>query len=314
MTSPAPCPSCGQPRATRYCGHCGERAVEPDELSFGRVFRALTEEILPGFEADTDQPVRRIGGRVLRTVYTLFRFPGQLTSDYIAGKRQPYMKPVQVYLVISVLFFLLGGTYFRYSLGEYEYIPIVGNLPLELVDSAVATGRIADPSTGVTRSITREEYTEQFNERLQGQKKTMIAVLIPIFALGLLPLYRRRRYGEHLTFSVHFFAALLLFMVLIIPVVFFGLAMLARGVIAVMPGSRAALQAAFASEGMVVLLIYGPMLWYLVVALRCVYGGRTFKTLIYGLLLVFWHLFLIVIVFRDGLFFTTYYSLKWFGE
>jgi hypothetical protein len=132
--------------------------------------------------------------------------------------------------------------------------------------------------------------------------------------LGLLPLYRRRRYGEHLTFSVHFFAALLLFMVLIIPVVFFGLAMLARGVIAVMPGSRTALQAAFASEGMVVLLIYGPMLWYLVVALRRVYGGRTFKTLIYGLLLVFWHLFLIVIVFRDGLFFTTYYSLKWFGE
>jgi hypothetical protein len=314
VTSPPTCPSCGQPRTTRYCGSCGERAVEPDELSFGRFFRALAEEIVPGFEADSDQPFKRIGGRVYRTVYELIRHPGRLTADYIAGKRRPYMKPVQVYVVISLLFFVLGNNYFQYDLGEYdEYVFIFEELPARMVDAAVARGRVADQTTGAVRPMTRAEYTERFNERLTGQKKAMIAVTIPIFALGLVPLFRRRRYGEQLVFSVHYFAALLLFMVVIVRIVFFVLLLFARGLIALIPRVEAPLQSAFSSEFMVVLFIYGPMLWYLRVALKRVYGGGKLVTWGYAFLLTLWHIFLIVIVFRIGLFFTTFYSLEWFG-
>ncbi|HEY0305220.1 MAG TPA: DUF3667 domain-containing protein [Longimicrobiales bacterium] len=87
---------------------------------------ALGEELLPGFEADEGPAVKRMGGRVYRTVYTLFRHPGRLTADYIVGRRRPYLKPVQVFLTISVLFFLFGHNYFRFTLGEYEQVPVFG--------------------------------------------------------------------------------------------------------------------------------------------------------------------------------------------
>ena len=114
---------------SRFCGTCGERAIDPDELSVRRFVRVLAAELVPGLDGEEDQPVQRMGGRIYRTVYTLFRHPGQLTADYIAGRRRLYLKPIQVFLTISVMFFLFGHNYFQYDLGEYEYIPVFGETP-----------------------------------------------------------------------------------------------------------------------------------------------------------------------------------------
>jgi hypothetical protein len=299
VTSPT-CPSCGQPRVSRFCGTCGERAVDPDELSIQRFVRALAEELIPGLDIEEDQPVKRMGGRIYRTVYTLFRHPGQLTADYIAGRRRLYLKPVQVFLTISVVFFLFGHNYFQYNLGEYEYIPGFGETHAVIAAEVARSG------------LPPEEYGQRFDARLESQKKAIIALIIPVFALGFLPLYRRRRYGEHLVFSIHFFALLLLFMVTVMKVVFYLMLVTARWITARAPELSDDLQAVLNSEWLLLLLIYVPMLIYLVIALRRVYGGTTLVTLFKTFPLLAWHIATIVFVFRSGLFFTTFYSLKWF--
>ena len=151
-----------------------------------------------------------------------------------------------------------------------------------------------------------------FDARLESQKKAIIALIIPVFALGFLPLYRRRRYGEHLVFSIHFFALLLLFMVTVMKVVFYLMLVTARWITARAPELSDDLQALLNSEWLLLLLIYVPMLIYLVIALRRVYGGTTLVTLFKTFPLLAWHIATIVFVFRSGLFFTTFYSLKWF--
>jgi hypothetical protein len=301
VTSPDTCPTCGAARATRYCGQCGERAVGPDELSFGRFLRSLAEEIIPGFDADPDQPIQRMGGRVYRTVYDLFRHPGRITADYIAGRRRPYMKPVQVFLVVSVLFFLFGHNYFRFQLGDYEFVPIYG----ETFDAVAAEQ--------ARMQLTPEQYRKRFNETLVTHKKAVMALTVPIFAIGFLPLYRRRRYGEHLVFSIHFFAVLLLFMITVMFAVFKLMVLLLRSTTESYPAFARGLGVALDSEASIVLMVYFPMFLYLTIALRRVYGqGRTIST-VKALLLVCWHIVVLVIVFKTALFFTTYYSLKWFG-
>ena len=300
MTAALTCPSCGQPRSTRYCGHCGERAVEPDELSFKRFLRALAEELVPGFEADDGQPVRRIGGRIYRTVYTLFRHPGQLTADYIAGRRRPYMKPVQVFVTISLLFFFFGHNYFQFVLGEYEYVPVFG----ETFDAVAAEQQ--------RMKLSPEAYERRFNERLATHKKAVMALTVPLFAVGFLPLFRRRRYGEHVIFSVHFFALLLLFMITFMYAVF-GIMILATDWLRESrPEAARAIIGALNSEPILVFMVYFPMFLYLVVALGRVYGRGVLVNAVKAFILVCWHIFMLVVVFKTALFFTTFYSLKWF--
>ena len=301
MTATPTCPSCGLPRTTRYCGQCGERAVAPDELSFKRFLSALGEELLPGFDAEDGTAVRRMGGRVYRTVYTLFRHPGQLTADYIAGRRRPYMKPVQVFLTISVLFFLFGHNYFQFGLGEYEFVPIYG----ETFDVVAAEQE--------RMRLTPAEYEKRFDERLATHKKVVMALTVPIFALGFLPLFRRRRYGEHLVFSIHFFALLLLFMITAMYAVFQIMLAIMRAVSGTFPEVAQAIGTALDSEWTLVAMVYGPMWIYLIFAVRRVYAEGRFVSVVKALVLVLWHIAMLVLVFRYALFFTTFYSLKWFG-
>jgi hypothetical protein len=296
------CPTCGQPRPTRYCGNCGEKAVTADDLSLTRFFRSLGEELVPGFEADEEvQGLKRAGGRVYRTVYTLFRYPGRLTADYIAGRRRPYMKPVQVYLAVAVVFFVLGTNYFRYSMGDFEYVVGIGETQ-ELIEHEAAR-----------RGSTVEAYAEVFDRRLVAQKKTMIAVLIPLFALGMLPLIPRRRYGEHLIFSIHAFAFMLLFLGVIVKAFFYVLFLGLESLDKVNHALASGIGGALDNEFIFVSIIYIAYMLYLRAAVRVVYGGKTLSPMLRAIALTAIHAFLIVFVFRQGLFYTTFYSLKWFN-
>ena len=274
--------------------------MEPDELSFRRFLRSLAEELVPGFEPDEGQPVRRVGGRIYRTVYTLFRHPGQLTADYIRGRRRPYLKPVQVFITISLLFFFFGHNYFRFTIGEYEYVPFFG----ETFQAVAAEQQ--------RMQLTPEQYGEVFNERLISHKKAVMALTVPLFAAGLMPLCRRRRYGEHLVFSIHFFALLLLFMITFIYAVFGMMMVVVRKLMVTHPELARGIGATLDSEPALVTMLYFPMWLYLVIALKRVYGRGPLVNAVKAFILVCWHIFMLVVVFKTTLFFTTYYSLKWF--
>jgi hypothetical protein len=242
-----------------------------------------------------------MGGRVYRTVYELFRHPGRLTADYIAGRRRPYMKPVQVFLAVTLLFFVFGHNYFQFDLGEYEYVPLFG----ETFDAVAAEQR--------RLKLTAEEYEQRFDERLVTHKKAVMALTVPLFAVGFLPLFRRRRYGEHLVFSIHFFAVLLLFMITVMYAVFMTVLVIVRSTMESYPVFARTLGAMMDSEPVLVFLVYFPMYLYLLVALRRVYGGTRLASALKALVLVLWHIAMLVIVFKTALFFSTFYSIKWFG-
>jgi hypothetical protein len=256
--------------------------------------------LVPGFEADDGQPVRRVGGRIYRTVYTLFRHPGRLTSDYIAGRRNPYMKPVQVFVTISLLFFFFGHNYFQFVLGEYESVPIYG----ETFDAVAAEQQ--------RMNLSAEAYEKRFNERLASHKKAVMALTVPLFALGFFPLFRRRRYGEHLVFSIHFFALQLLFMITFMYAVFGVMIVVTDWLRERQPDVATTIIRTLNSESAIVFLVYFPLYLYLIVALGRVYGRGQLVNAVKAFILVCWHIFMLVVVFKTALFFTTYYSLKWF--
>ena len=94
--SPQLCENCGNEVTQRFCGACGQRR-EPPVHSLWHFSRVATEDLT---HADS---------RLWRTLGALLFRPGRLTAEFLAGRRARYLPPVRLYLVLSVLFFLVAG-------------------------------------------------------------------------------------------------------------------------------------------------------------------------------------------------------------
>ncbi len=94
-TDPArPCLNCGDPTPGEYCPTCGQRKVDV-QVSV----RALVVDVLE------DQFI--LDKRLPRTLAYLLFQPGRLTVEYVNGRIVRYIHPFRLYLVTSIIFFLL---------------------------------------------------------------------------------------------------------------------------------------------------------------------------------------------------------------
>ena len=69
----ADCRNCGSPLCGEYCSRCGQRNFDFDQP----IWSLLAAVVKENFEVD---------GRTARTISTLFRHPGMLTAEYLAGR------------------------------------------------------------------------------------------------------------------------------------------------------------------------------------------------------------------------------------
>ena len=89
------CLNCGAPLAGQYCGQCGQRATSRFISLWGLISDAFGDL----FEMDS---------RLWRTVVPLLIRPGLLTKEYLQGRRARYMPPFRMYLVLSLVFFVVA--------------------------------------------------------------------------------------------------------------------------------------------------------------------------------------------------------------
>ncbi len=105
------CLNCGTRLSGQYCGQCGQRARSRLISLWGLVAEAFGDL----FELDS---------RLWRTIIPLLVRPGQLTRDYLVGRRARYMPPFRSYLVLSLIFFVVAFFDPRADLGLlFEELP-----------------------------------------------------------------------------------------------------------------------------------------------------------------------------------------------
>ena len=88
------CLNCGEVLRGQHCSHCGQRA-KVRVLSLGTLLRDLLGD-LTNFDS-----------RIWRTLRPLAFRPGALTVEYLRGRRTHYSPPFRMYLILSVVFFVL---------------------------------------------------------------------------------------------------------------------------------------------------------------------------------------------------------------
>ena len=89
------CLNCGTHLRGQYCGNCGQRG-RSRLISLWELVRDAFGDL---FELDS---------RLWKTLVPLLAKPGMLTHDYLQGRRARYMPPFRMYLVLSLLFFLVA--------------------------------------------------------------------------------------------------------------------------------------------------------------------------------------------------------------
>lgn len=221
------CATCGAVLYGPYCSQCGEQKISEHGLT---VWHFVSHNLL--------HELTHLDGKVLRTLNYLFFRPGFLSEEHFAGRRQPYMNPVRLLLTAVIAFALLAPGNSRVDL------TIAGVRLSMLPPGPPAGGTIAETAAkldlfGVlSREIAHVRAIKDLDspaaeEKFRHELKTYTTVLAfsnVLLLTGLLFLlfhHRRRYFVEHLVFSLHFAAFILLFS--IVSMRLFQLALLLSG-------------------------------------------------------------------------------------
>lgn len=200
----AACPSCGAPLGGDYCQRCGEKRPGARDLTLRHFLREATQE-LTSLEHS----------KLLRTLRALLFRPGHLSAEWVAGRRNLYAKPLNLYLAIFAL------SLFAFSV--YEPLSMYS---LRTVMEQDATGRVTKFVEGMAarRGVRTEEFVEKVGERWHDYMSLSSLLLAGSYSLMLqvvFLLFARRHFVEHLVFSLHFVSFSSLMVVLMWPLYFF---------------------------------------------------------------------------------------------
>jgi Protein of unknown function (DUF3667) len=278
------CPSCGAWRMERYCGRCGEKRHTDHDVSIRHYLAELMETIT------------HLDSKVLRALWALLRWPGSLSADYFAGRRVRFVTPLRLFVLLSVVYF------FSNSIFPYNAFttPLATQLHMNNFYPGFAATQVA--AAMQHKGLDYAALEHAYNARTEILSKTMVFVLIPVFAVvfGALLASKRRYFSEHLIVATHFWSFALLLIGVFIPLLMAAVIWLG-GRLGAPPGSPSAdiipttvLQLSFAA--------------YLFVMLRRVYAtGYWYSALVAGA--IAWSFFFFVWLFRFLLFMVTLRTL-----
>jgi hypothetical protein len=160
---------------------------------------------LRGLLGETLNVVTNLESNIFRSFAKLVAQPGILTLDYFAGRRKRYLKPLQLFIFCNIIFFFFQALSGFNSLRTPLYVHL-NMLPYSRLARQMVGNRLHE------RGVTFKEYQAGFDAVIETQAKTLVFLMIPMFAVGLTVLYLRKKeyFVKHLVFGIHFFSFYLL--------------------------------------------------------------------------------------------------------
>lgn len=258
------CLNCEAPLHGPFCSSCGQRAIPPNPT-----VRELAGDAVGEFTG--------WDGKFAETLRTLVLKPGELTKQWLQGRRMHFISPLRLYLTASVLFFILQASVPDLDgRSEIQFSSRGGSDPERVSDAATKTmreGKVLSQAEkdsalaalakapGWAQPLMRrgiedpEGYKASFRQIIP---RTFFA-LLPLYAGILALFYRRRHYPEHLYFAIHLHA-------------FVFIALMLSELTKLTGSARVATVAGIASLGWIAV--------YSLAALRRVYGGGWGRTVL----------------------------------
>jgi hypothetical protein len=222
------CINCGAQFTGNICSRCGEKVFHPSQLGIKHFFHQVFE-FFTHFE-----------NKVLKSIWLTFSKPGFITKENLRGVRVSYARPVQLFIVVNLLFYLTVTVFQR-----TDYTPMIGDMSSNQVSTypyfkwakpyddvvidklstlyqrkldkfkgdsirqKLLRGQIPDTAIRRLEPLYRQPvFIATYISKVSVYSKTLIFILIPVFALLFFLLFykRLRYYGSALVLATHFLA------------------------------------------------------------------------------------------------------------
>lgn len=204
------CVTCKTALQGKYCHQCGEKMPNPHH---DFAISEFIENTIDGFT--------HFDLKILRTFRALLLQPGKLTAEYSAGRHTPYMKPVQLFIVASVIFFFVSpNTGSFYALLEEMQSDFRNGLRLENIFRYDVDARVQTISQK-NKASARDVWLK-VEQNAATKSKAFLFAMLPLwaFVLYLLHYAKKAFYVPHLVFAIHSFSFFLLVDLLYINALF----------------------------------------------------------------------------------------------
>lgn len=244
------CLNCGAELQGAFCHACGQKAAS-GHLGMHDFVHEATHEFL------------HLDGKILQTVKLLVVKPGELTRQFLEGRRVRFISPVRLYLTFSLIFFTLAAVLPR---GSQQIVTIGGDTKQLQGDTEFERRLVA----GMQKA---QSEGKRLTDEILHNLPRVAFVLMPIFGLLTWAFYRKqqRYYIPHLYYAIHFHAFFFLVMSVMVLL------------------SRTVLPRAVAAP-----LMFATVPYHFL-ALRRVFGGSWGKTFAKGFAIGFLYLLLVSI-------------------
>ena len=225
--SAAICANCRSPLTGQFCANCGQE----DRTYFLSIW-ALVSEFL--------DELLTYDSKLFRSLFPLLFQPGYLTREYIRGRRAHFVRPLKLYLFISILFFFIANVLSQSAINESNIKANSGDETEQVDEQSADSGDdeiefstgdvdVDIPFIGFFNLIWPDfesrlekngqkvkENPEEFLRAMSEQIPVLMFVFLPIVALLLKFLYigSKRYYVEHLIFSFHFHSFIFLLFII----------------------------------------------------------------------------------------------------
>ena len=176
------CKSCGNEFRGLYCNVCGEKIIEPRDRSF-RVF--LSKILIATTIVDN---------KFVKSLVLTIRQPGFLSREYVDGRRVNYMRPLQMFFILNLTYFLFPVLeMFNSSLYTQLYV-----LPHRQIAREVVSKKVG------AEGLSIQGFEMMYNDKTNGFAKLLLVLFVVLASLPLSLIFRKkdRFFTDHLALSV----------------------------------------------------------------------------------------------------------------
>jgi hypothetical protein len=162
------CPNRGNEHTGELCNACGQKNGDL-HVPIGSLISEVAEETLG------------LDSRVRHTLAPFFLKPGEVTRDYLSGRRVRYTSPLKMYLVAAAIFF------FAFTLHPHQrFVQIDQKDEADLKSDPKKDSRFEHLMKDQARKLNNmdpEEGSKQLAANMASMLPKALVILLPIFAL-----------------------------------------------------------------------------------------------------------------------------------
>lgn len=163
----------------------------PEDWSVLRLLRDVFSQL---FDVDS---------RLLRSLRWLVTRPGGLAAEYFAGRRNLYLRPLQLFVLANIAYFFIQS----WALYSGYNTPLESQINYQVYSSLLPVESWAQ-AQAAAMNLSFEQFEVLYDIQSDFLARSLIFLMVPVLALVLALLFaaRRTRMAEHLVVAAHYYA------------------------------------------------------------------------------------------------------------